>query len=101
MDNGTEFSLHHNLLESLGMLTYFADPYSSWHRGSNENRNGIIRRYLPKKTSFDDLSPQELADIITEINNRPMRLLGYKTPAEAYTQQLAKLQEHTTGCTSN
>jgi IS30 family transposase len=91
MDNGTEFSLHHQLLESLGILTYFADPYSSWQRGSNENRNGIIRRYLPKGTSFDSLTPQELADITDEINNRPMRILGYKTPAEAYAQETAKL----------
>jgi IS30 family transposase len=91
MDNGTEFSLHHHLMESLGILTYFADPYSSWQRGSNENRNGIIRRYLPKRTSLDDLNPQELADITAEINNRPMRILNYHTPAEAYAQETAKL----------
>lgn len=53
-DNGTEASLHMLVDEALGMLTYFADPYSSWQRGSNENRNGRIRRYLPKGTGFED-----------------------------------------------
>ena len=70
-DNGTEASCHTLVDESLGMLTYFADPYSSWQRGSNENRNGRIRRYLPKKTGFDDLTQAELDDIVREINDTP------------------------------
>ena len=82
-DNGTEASLHVLVDEALGMLTYFADPYSSWQRGSNENRNGRIRRYLPKGTSFEDLTQDELDAIVGEINDTPMKLLGYKTPNEA------------------
>ena len=68
-DNGTEASLHMLVDEALGMLTYFADPYSSWQRGSNENRNGRIRRYLPKGTSFEDLTQDELDAIVGEIND--------------------------------
>ena len=61
-DNGTEASLHVLVDEALGMLTYFADPYSSWQRGSNENRNGRIRRYLPKGTGFGDLAQEARRD---------------------------------------
>ena len=91
-DNGTEASLHMLVDEALGMLTYFADPYSSWQRGSNENRNGRIRRYLPKGTSFEDLTQDELDAIVGEINDTPMKLLGYKTPNEVWDEEIAKLQ---------
>ena len=90
-DNGTEASLHMLVDEALGMLTYFADPYSSWQRGSNENRNGRIRRYLPKGTSFEDLTQDELDAIVGEINDTPMKLLGYKTPNEVWDEEMAKL----------
>ena len=82
--------------EALGMLTYFADPYSSWQRGSNENRNGRIRRYLPKGTSFEDLTQDELDAIVGEINDTPMKLLGYKTPNEVWDEEMAKLQSKAT-----
>ena len=91
-DNGTEASLHMLVDEALGMLTYFADPYSSWQRGSNENRNGRIRRYLPKGTSFEDLTQDDLDAIVGEINDTPMKLLGYKTPNEVWDEEIAKLQ---------
>lgn len=67
-------------------------PYSSWQRGSNENRNGRIRRYLPKKTSFDDLTQAELDAIVKEINDTPMKFLGYKTPNEVWDEEITKLQ---------
>ena len=70
-DNGTEASLHMLVDEALGMLTYFADPYGSWQRGGNENRNGRIRRYLPKGTSFEDLTQDELDAIVGGINDTP------------------------------
>ena len=82
--------------EALGMLTYFADPYSSYQRGSNENRNGRIRRYLPKGTSFEDLTQDELDAIVGEINDTPMKLLGYKTPNEVWDEEMAKLQSKAT-----
>lgn len=79
LDNGRENHLHMRL-HLLGMQTYFADPYASWQRGTNENTNGLLRRYLPKKTSFTNLTQEELDDIVTEINNRPRKVLQYKTP---------------------
>ena len=95
-DNGTEASLHVLVDEALGMLTYFADPYSSYQRGSNENRNGRIRRYLPKGTSFDDLTQDELDAIVGEINDTPMKLLGYRTPNEVWDEEIARLQSKAT-----
>lgn len=87
MDNGKEF-VKHGKLHKLGMDTYFADPYSSWQRGTNEYHNGLLRRYLPKKTSFDDLTQEELDSIVEEINNRPRKCLGYHTPNEMFQNQL-------------
>lgn len=81
LDNGRENHLHYQL-QALGMQTYFADPYSSWQRGTNENTNGLLRRYLPKKTSFIPLTQEELDEIVWEINNRPRKVLQYKTPSE-------------------
>ena len=91
-DNGAGFARHTRLRDGLGMDTYFADPYSSWQRGSNENRNGRIRRYLPKGTGFGDLAQEDLDAIVGEINDTPMKLLGYKTPNEVWDEEIAKLQ---------
>ena len=91
-DNGTEFARHARLRDELGMATYFADPYSSWQRGSNENRNGIIRRYLPKRSEIRMNMARELREIVDEINNRPMRMPDYRTPAEAFADELLNLQ---------
>ena len=78
------------------MPAYFADPYSSYQRGSNENRNGRIRRYLPKGTSFEDLTQDELDAIVKEINDTPMKLLRYKTPNEVWDDEISKLQSKAT-----
>lgn len=98
-DNGTEFARHARLRDELGMATYFADPYSSWQRGSNENRNGMIRRYLPKRAVIDPGMARDVQEIVDEINNRPMRVLGYRTPAEAFTDELLNLQAQQRRCT--
>jgi len=87
MDNGTEF-VKHEELNKLGIKTYFADPYCSGQRGTNENTNGLIRRYLPKKTSFDNLPQSDLDDIVWEINNRPKKVLQFFTPFEALQKEL-------------
>lgn len=87
MDNGTEFVKHQELVK-LGIQTYFADPYCSGQRGTNENTNGLIRRYLPKKTSFDNLDQADLDDIAWEINNRPKKVLNFFTPFEALQKEL-------------
>lgn len=87
MDNGTEF-VKHEELNKLGIKTYFADPYCSGQRGTNENTNGLLRRYLPKKTSFDNIAQEELDDIVFEINNRPRKVLQFSTPFEALQKSL-------------
>lgn len=86
-DNGTEF-VDHQQLQRLGIKTYFADPYSSWQRGTNENTNGLLRRYLPKKMSFENLDQSELDDIVFEINNRPKKVLKFFTPQEVLQKEL-------------
>lgn len=84
LDNGKEFTKHNKI----GVPTYFCDPYSSWQRGTNENTNGLIRRYLPKKTDFSKVTQKELDDIIEEINNRPRKCLGFHTPREMFEKEL-------------
>jgi len=84
LDNGKEFTKH----KKFNIPIYFCDPYASWQRGTNENSNGLIRRYLPKKTDFSKYKQWELDDMITEINNRPRKCLGYRTPREAFDEEL-------------
>ena len=81
--------------EAPGTLAYLADPYSSYQRGSNENRNGRIRRYLPKKTSFDDLTDADLQAIVDEINDTPMKVLDWETPNEVWYRELGKVLSKT------
>ncbi len=92
-DNGTEFARHTRLRDGPGMDTYFADPYSSRRRGGNENRNGMIRRYLPKRSEIRMGMAGELREIVDEADNRPMRVLDYRTPAEAFADELLELQD--------
>lgn len=87
LDNGRENHLHYRL-EKLGMKTYFADPYSSWQRGTNEYLNGVLRRYLPKGTDFATIDDKELQDIVDEINNKPRKCLGWETPEEKFKKSL-------------
>lgn len=91
LDNGKEQHLHGRLTAALGLDVYFADPYSSWQRGTNENTNGLLRRYLPKRTDFTNLSQDELDDIVEEINNRPRKCLDYATPNEVFLSEINKL----------
>ena len=95
-DNGPEHALHAKLKQKLDMATYFARPYHSWERGTNERTNGMIRRYLPKRTNFETITASDLADIVAEINNRPMIILGYHTPTEAWRTELARLRSEKT-----
>lgn len=81
-DNGKEFALHEELSLQTNMDVYFAYPYHSWERGSNENANGLIRRLHPKKSSFLDLGPTELGAIERYLNDRPRKCLGWNTPRE-------------------
>ena len=85
-DNGKEFVDHASIDHALGSISYFADPYSSWQRGSNENLNGLIRQYIPKSRPLSTVSDAELAKIEGLLNNRPRKRLGYKTPHEVFTK---------------
>ena len=89
--NGTESALVLSR-ERMGMATYFADSYGSWQRGSNENRNGMVRRHLPRRSEIAMGMAKEVREIVDETDNRPMRILGYRTPAEAFTDELLNLQ---------
>ena len=86
VDNGSEFTKHEEVTNATGIEVYFCDPYSSWQRGANENANGLLRGYLPKRHNINELTQDELDEIALELNNRPRKRLGYKTPAETYQQ---------------
>ncbi len=85
-DNGREFSDHQIIADKLGCDTYFATPYRSWERGTNENINGLIRQYLPKGMSFQNLPEEMITKIMARLNNRPRKCLGFDTPAEVFQQ---------------
>lgn len=83
LDNGTENAGHQEITKAIGTQCYFAHPYHSWERGSDEQVNGLIRRYLPKGTDFSMISDQQVQAIEDKLNNRPRKCLGFKTPLEA------------------
>ena len=83
-DNGKEFAYHQQVSDVLDAKGFFAHPYHSWERGLNENTNGLIRQYLPKGKSFDDLTDQEVGDIMDRLNNRPRKCLGFRTPNQVF-----------------
>jgi IS30 family transposase len=87
LDNGTEFHGYAELEKRHGTKFYFARPYHSWERGTNENTNGLIRQYLPKGTCFKDLTQRQCTTIEQALNNRPRKKLGFATPDEAYDEQ--------------
>lgn len=85
-DNGKEFAYHAQIKEALEVDNYFAHPYHSWERGLNENHNGLIRQYLPKGMALDKVTAKDIELIQSKLNNRPRKLLGYKTPNEVYDE---------------
>lgn len=87
-DNGKENYNHIKLKIFLGMKTFFCDPNCPWQKGSNENHNGVLRRYIPKRTDLTTVSQTELDAIIQEINNRPRKCLEYETPLEVFNREL-------------
>lgn len=85
-DNGKEFSQHKTLSEKLCAVVFFAKPYHSWERGLNENTNGLVRQYFPKRIPFDTISNNELQIVVKKLNDRPRKCLGYKTPFEVFNK---------------
>ena len=94
-DNGKEFAEHARIDEALGSKTYFADPFSSWQRGSNENFNGLLRQYIPKKRPLSTVTDEELKMIEERLNNRPRKRLGFKTPKQVFHESLNRVALHT------
>ena len=89
-DNGTAFAKHALLKEALGLATFFCDAYASWQKGGVENANGRIRRWLPRKTDLDEMTDEEIQDIAMSINLTPRKCLGFKSPVEAFLNELGK-----------
>jgi len=85
-DNGSENAEHKKIAKTLDVDFYFCHPYHSWEKGTVENRNGVIRRYLPRSTDLRTWTQDELDEIADDINNTPMKCLEYQTPNEFYSQ---------------
>ena len=85
-DNGTEFHSYKQIEDATGVEFYFATPHHSWERGTNENTNGLIRQYLPKRTSMARIDQADLDAIAHKLNTRPRKRLGFRTPEECYVQ---------------
>lgn len=89
VDNGTEFHGYKAIEASTGVTFFFATPHHSWERGTNENTNGLIRQYAPKRTSLARLTQADCDRIAAKLNNRPRKRLGFRTPAECYDNDSA------------
>ena len=83
-DNDQAFGLHQEIANELNIKTFFTRPYTSQDKGSVENRNGVIRRFYPKKTDFTEVTARDVKKVETMINNRPVRKFDYKTPNEVH-----------------
>jgi len=84
LDNGTEFHDYERIEEKSGVKIYFATPYHSWERGCNENFNGLVRQYLPKRKSQKGITQKDCDEIARQVNDRPRKRLGYRTPKECF-----------------
>ena len=85
-DQGAEMSTHASFTTATGIPIYFCDPHAPWQRGSNENTNGLLRQYLPKRQSMAHVTQADCDAIAAKLNSRPRKRLGYKTPEECYVQ---------------
>ena len=83
-DNGREFAHHEAIAQSLSAEFFFAHPYASWERGLNENTNGLVRQYFPKKQDFSTITEAEVRMVMDKLNNRPRKCLGMKTPNQVF-----------------
>lgn len=94
-DQGREMAKHQDITMATGMPIYFCDPHSPWQRGSNENTNGLLRQYFPKSTDLSFHGPGILDNVAAELNARPRKRHGYRTPAEVLTEILSNPSNQT------
>ena len=87
-DNGKEFAQHEKIATTLAADFFFAHPYASWERGANENMNGLIREFFPKKMPFDSITQKDVLFAMHQLNHRPRKCLGFRTPHEVFTEKL-------------
>jgi transposase, IS30 family len=87
LDNGKEFVQHQQIAAALQASIYFSHPYSAWERGLNENTNGLVRQYFPKKYDFTKITNADLKRVAELLNNRPRKTLGYRTPNEVFFKE--------------
>ena len=92
-DRGKELAQHAQFTIDTGTAVYFADPHSPWQRGTNENTNGLLRQYFPKGTDLARWDRDEIGAVAATLNNRRRKVLGYKTPAEAFDDLLRSTQQ--------
>ena len=90
-DNGIEFTRHQTIAKVLDADFFFADPYSSWQRGTIENTNGLVRQYFPKRSAFDTVSDADIAFATDRLNNRPRKALAFRTPNEVFNNHFVAL----------
>jgi IS30 family transposase len=88
-DNGKEFAMHQEIATALEVDCYFANPYSPWERGANENLNGLIRQYIPKSTSFEEITVERIIEIQEKLNNHPRKRFNFETPNYMFNQKVA------------
>ena len=91
VDNGKEFVLHEEITAALQAAIYFSHPYAAWERGLNENTNGLVRQYFPKKHDFTAIANRDIQLVEQLLNNRPRKTLGYRTPNEVFFKQRVSL----------
>lgn len=91
VDRGKEFACYANLEHFHNVKVYFADPYSSWQRGSNENAKGLLREFFPKGYDFSQINDAQLAYAVYLINHRPRKCLGWKSASESFMAELSHL----------
>jgi transposase, IS30 family len=92
-DNGREFASHAQMAQALSVDIYFAKPYHSWERGLNENTNGLIRQYIPKRAMLSDYTDDDIIQIQEALNHRPRKTLGYRTPHEFFIERKSRVKK--------
>ena len=91
-DNGKEFAEHQRIARELGVDFFFAHPYAAWERGTNENTNGLVRQYIPKKRDFSSVADEDLDRIMYKLNHRPRKCLDFMSPFEVFFEHSVALK---------